>query len=253
MKQTKLLLVIFAFLLFTSNLWSQVRLVVVDNEIGVIMIANVSDNTVDISQHRLCFLFTYPVISDLQIDFGDPSNILPGGFIALSGVPIDANASDLAIYLPTGAFTDPDNMIDFMQYGSSGNGRESVAVEKGIWDAGTFVEGGGPYFFNGNPMTDFGAEFWFSDPPTGVNEIELANEINVYPNPSVDELNIISEESIIESYKIVNMLGEIVFEQSTIIPQKSIRLNLSSLNRGNYILYLNTSNGIATKKITLIK
>ena len=86
-----------------------------------------------------------------------------------------------------------------------------------------------------------------------VNEIDLVKDINIYPNPVVDELNIISDETIIESYKIVNMLGEIVLDQSIIIPQQNIRVNLSSLNRGNYILYLNTSEGIATKKVILVK
>ena len=142
-------------------------------------------------------------------------------------------------------------MLDFVQWGSAGNGRESVAVEKGIWAAGTFIEGPSPYFYFGNFLDEFGVEFWMS--VTGVNEIDLANEINVYPNPAVDELNIISDETIIESYKIVNMLGEVVLDQAVIIPQQNIRMNLSSLNRGNYILYLNTSEGIATKKVTLVK
>ena len=252
MKQTKLLLVIFAFLFFTSNLWAQVRLFVVDPSTGTIGIVNVSANTIDISEHRLCFLFTYPVIGSLQVISGDPANMPPAAALVFTGVPINANASDLAIYLPDGAFSDPDNMIDFMQYGSAGNGRESVAVEKGIWDEGTFVSNPGPFTFMGNILTDFGAEFWINN-PTGVNELDLVKDISTYPNPVVNELNIVSENSFVESVHVFNYEGKLVLTENFNSSQKSNKIDLSLLDNGNYILNLTTDKGITTKRISLVK
>ena len=252
MKQTKLFILIIAIISLALSSEAQVRLLTVDPETGTVGLKNFGDIEVDISSHRLCHIFVYPVISSLTIVSGNPSSLAAGETLIVTGVELIAAASDLGFYLPTGAFSDPNNMLDFTQWGSSGNGRESVAVSKGIWEAGTFISDPAPYEYIGNGQDQFGVEFWvtFVD---NVNEFDLGNKIATYPNPVFEELNIRSEEPIIESYRIVNMLGKIVFEQSTIIPQQNIRMNLSALERGNYILYLNTSKGIATKKITLVR
>ena len=41
-------------------------------------------------------------------------------------------------------------MVDFMQYGDFGQGRENVAEAAGLWVAGTFLEGSGPWMYTGN-------------------------------------------------------------------------------------------------------
>jgi len=49
---------------------------------------------------------------------------------------------------------------------SPGNGRESVAVAKGIWGTGDFVDAAGPYSYVGNG-TDTGVAFW-----TGITALD---------------------------------------------------------------------------------
>lgn len=51
---------------------------------------------------------------------------------------LNTNSSDLSLYLD-GNFTSPSSMIDFVQWGDGGNGRESVAVTAGMWREGDFV------------------------------------------------------------------------------------------------------------------
>ena len=79
---------------------------------------------------------------------------------------MDDAGADLGLYLPVvnatnsnADFADSEMMIDFTQWGSSGNGRESVAVTKGIWSAGDFVFRSDFYNYIGDGEQN-GVEFW---------------------------------------------------------------------------------------------
>ncbi|MEO1098669.1 MAG: hypothetical protein AAFX57_13095, partial [Bacteroidota bacterium] len=63
-------------------------------------------------------------------------------------VTLDDASSDVGFY-STNTFGSSDALTDFMQYGDSGIGRESVADDKGIWIPGDFVNGVGPYSYTG--------------------------------------------------------------------------------------------------------
>ncbi len=76
-------------------------------------------------------------MNDLNIISGS-LNIPPGGILAVSGFPLDNSAADLGLY-ETNSFGSAGAMRDFVQWGSGGNGRESLAVGKGIWTAGDFI------------------------------------------------------------------------------------------------------------------
>ncbi|MGH1365068.1 MAG: hypothetical protein ACRBF0_16010 [Calditrichia bacterium] len=98
---------------------------------------NFGATAVDVSEWQWCARFIYGKISEANILSGTLI-IPPGGILALGGLSLNETASDIAIYR-NNEFANPDAMVDFMQYGSSGNGRESIAVAKGIWNAGEFV------------------------------------------------------------------------------------------------------------------
>ncbi|MCZ6681194.1 MAG: T9SS type A sorting domain-containing protein [Candidatus Poribacteria bacterium] len=116
---------------------AQVMLTEVDYHNDVIEIVNMGASTVDISNWVLCSLFTYPSISSLTVVEGS-TNLEPGGIVVLSGFALNDAGADLGLY-DSRNFTSPAAMQSFVQWGSGGNGRESVAVQKGIWAAGEFV------------------------------------------------------------------------------------------------------------------
>jgi len=158
-------------LLCVSNSYSQVRLIAVDPLTQNITIENFGSSEVDISKYRFCSHLTYT--ADLDTD-GDVTIV--SGDLQLSQnetvtlnwsttMGLDVDGRDLGLYLPGPLFVgfdDPDQMVDFMQYLGSfsvPSGRENVAVVKGIWTSGAFVNANGPYTYNGNG-TDIGVGFW---------------------------------------------------------------------------------------------
>lgn len=158
-------------ILCISSSYSQVRLTAVDPVTQNITIQNFANTEVDISGYRLCSHLTYTS----GIDVDATVSIIAGDLVLsqneavtinwTTSTGLDVDGRDLGLYLPGPLFVgfdDPDLMVDFMQYLGSfsvPSGRENVAVAKGIWTAGNFVNANGPYTYNGNG-TDFGVSFW---------------------------------------------------------------------------------------------
>lgn len=113
----------------------------------LIELKNIGTASGDIGGWWLCYRFEY---------YDIPASVLiePGAMLVVHlGVAgdntstdvyiqfastLNTNSSDLNLYLD-GNFTNPSSMIDFVQWGSSGHGRESVAVTAGLWSDGDFV------------------------------------------------------------------------------------------------------------------
>lgn len=71
-----------------------------------------------------------------------------------------------------------------------------------------------------------------------------AFDFSIYPNPVKEVLNINTKEAL-EKIEVADLLGRIVLKQENV--SKSV--DLSSLNKGVYILKLTSEKGISTKKI----
>ena len=81
----------------------------------------------------------------------------------------------------------------------------------------------------------------------GINDVELNKiEAKIYPNPVIDNLNIEAKENIL-TLEVFDALGRKVI--STNPKQKSITLDVSNLEKGIYILKLQTENGIGSYKV----
>ncbi|MBV7335693.1 DUF11 domain-containing protein, partial [Chloroflexi bacterium TSY] len=130
-----------------------------------ITIKNFGTMEADISGYRLCSLFDYSVLPAETI-------LAPGTSIVVSSFVVEDTAADLGLYKDIGAFTDPSILIDFTQWGSDGNGRESVAAAKGIWTAGNFIRGPAPFDFIGDG-SQYGRIFW-----TAAFEPKLQKEVD---------------------------------------------------------------------------
>jgi len=72
------------------------------------------------------------------------------------------------------------------------------------------------------------------------------NEVNVFPNPTSDFINIKSNE-IIKSIKLYDIKGSLIKSENS--SDKTLKLDVSSLPKGNYIISTETESGIETKKI----
>ena len=146
---------------------AQIRIIEVEPSSNTIIIKNFGGSTVDISTYRLCALFKYTsnLTSGITVNSGS-MNLTAGSeveFIAPGGASSSwgnlTSNSDLGLYEASGSFGSTTAMIDFVQWGSGGHGRESVANSKGIWTSGEFVSGDEPYSYIGNGSEN-GASFW---------------------------------------------------------------------------------------------
>jgi len=134
-----------------------IRIVALDPVLHQITLKNFDSSTIDISGLRVSSEFRYETISNLPLINGSFS-LTGNGTVTFEWLLTDEDA-DLSLYVPTGIFSDALNMLDFMQWGSAGNGRESVAVVKGIWTQGDFILGPGPYNYTGDGLQN-GLSFW---------------------------------------------------------------------------------------------
>ena len=91
---------------------------------------------------------------------------------------------------------------------------------------------------------------------TSIHEINLPEQINVYPNPSDGELTIEIPEDLDRSIlklRLVSMLGSEVKLPSLISSGNKYVVDLHDYAKGIYFLRIEYNGDVVTKKISLIK
>lgn len=246
----KSILLTIAALFSASFLFSQgcIRITAVDPISNSITITNTTGNTIDISDYRMCSLFSYSndITNGTTVITGDPSAIPDGGDLVIEW-PINDGAADVALYLPSGSFSDPSAIVDFMQYGASGLGREDEASEAGLWTAGTFVENNGPMIWIGT-CSDHSAGNWVSTDLDEISEIDFT----LSPNPVSDELtvDISSFSSGLIEMIVYDLSGKIVLHETSQIVNGQLKISTQNWESGTYIFRLNYgNNNFALKKL----
>ncbi len=168
---------------------AQLKLNYVNPATNEITIKNFGATSVDITTYRFCALFEYAniAIGNVTIVNGD-LNLSADEEVTLAwnaGSGFNTSASDLGLFLPTGAFSSAASMVDFMQYGAAGQGRENVANTAGLWTAGQFLTGTGPWYYIGDGSAS-GLSQWSDQPPLiGPNMDVRINELDP-DQPSTD-------------------------------------------------------------------
>ena len=238
---------------------SQIRFSKVDPSASTITIKNFGSGTIDISNYRLCALFQYTNsgLTPLTIVNGS-LNLAPDSSVELSGFMLLSSASDLGLYLASGGFGDTSAMVDFLQWGSAGNGRESVANSKGIWNSGDFLNVTGPFFYNGDGGAD-GLNTWSNTSnSTGIfdNLIDKGS-ITVSPNPFTTSTSLRFEFA--QNYApgsisltMIDLFGRIVKNKTPLSLDGKMVINRNNLTPGVY--FLNVFHGqrvIALKKLVI--
>ncbi len=80
---------------------------------------------------------------------------------------------------------------------------------------------------------------------SSLDEIDIDNKVEVYPNPSSKEIYI-NSQYIINSIEILNSLGQRVYREKINTTNKTI--DISALNKGIYIIELKTEKGVIHRK-----
>lgn len=149
-----------------SQALADVRMVEVDTSANTLRLKNFGGTSENVSSYWLCSLFNYANLGGLPI-FEGSLNLDPGGELLVGWSQINTFDRDLGLYRTSG-FSSASAMVDFVQWGSGGHGRELVAVSKGIWGFGDFVGGPSPYGYIGDG-TQTGVAFWSANLPLQVD------------------------------------------------------------------------------------
>lgn len=138
-KGLRLLLVLgFVFTLAAQFGLAQVIITEVDPSTGMIEFHNTGDDAVDISSMFLCNRPAYTPVSGLELVSGDL--VIEGhGYTVVTWSAIAATDAELALYTAP-EYNNAEALVDYVAWGSAGHGREGVAVEAGLWNAGEFLE-----------------------------------------------------------------------------------------------------------------
>lgn len=103
---------------------------------------------------------------------------------------------------------------------------------------------GSDYKLTANLSTGIAGTYYFGTQTSlGINDYELENSISIYPNPTVSILNIKVDnlEDMPESYKVYNMLGQILIDNK-INNTGDLTIDTSSFSNGMYFIKISKSN-----------
>lgn len=138
---------------------SIIRVSMVNTSTNEVTLTNLGNTATNIGEYFFCLgPGTYRQISDLS---EASTTIAPNETLTVVYNLIDAAGDGLSIFT-SGVFSssDPEILIDYVQWGAANQPRVNQAVEAGRWnDAGAFIETNTTYSFNGQ-AAQFGVSFW---------------------------------------------------------------------------------------------
>jgi|GEM_PF-329551 len=94
---------------------------------------------------------------------------------------------------------------------------------------------------------------------TGINEIKSnLSELNIYPNPSANEVKISfnlteNTHTVIEIMDITGRIVKTVLNEKIAIGSSTRTVNVSNLDNGNYIVRINTDGHMVQQKLSIIR
>ncbi|NCO64076.1 MAG: T9SS type A sorting domain-containing protein [Flavobacteriales bacterium] len=231
---------------FSLSVKSQIRIVEVDPSTDNVKIHNYGSTAVNLTNYWFCSQVVYGSLGSMTVVSGS-LNLAPSADVIVTSSVNLATSADLGLY-NSSTFGSTTAMTDFTQWGGSfvfPNGRENVAVSKGIWTSGTFINKTPPYVYTGNGMQN-GAQFWGS--VLSATDFELGSNFNVYPNPSTTNLNIVFKNRITNGLlEVYDMLGKRTM--SYIINSENFsNINVSNLKSGLYLVKVTFEGSTETKR-----
>lgn len=236
--KARIFLSLFLYLFCLTPFYSQIRLVRVDPSNENVTIKNFGGSSVDISDYKLCIFPAYPQLSSLSIVSGSLNLGANQEVTVVSSANLVDAGGELGLYIDTFDFSNSSNIVDYVQWISSGNTRENVAVGASIWGAGTTIPNtvSPPYQYNGNGSTDNGFSFWGS---TLSSEGFSQALFSMYPNPAQTELNLDLSANVGNAkIKVYSTLGKEIF--NTEVSSNRSVVNVSNWLPGIYLVRLSS-------------
>jgi len=236
-------------MLTTQNAQAQnIRLLEVNPATDEITLKNFGSSAQNVGSWWVCSLFVYQQINNLNITSGNMM-MMPNDEITLTGFSLNDSSSDLGLY-NSSSFSSSTAMQDFVQWGAGGQGRENVAVAKGIWTAGDFLSSTGPFVYQGDG-TQNGLGFWTT---LSLDEFLNASQIVLYPNPteSIITLENLSQHDI-SGIEVFDTFGRKIDTFSNLNIVDKTQLDLSGLTSGMYIFKVFDENQSFTTQKIIIK
>ncbi len=233
------LMLVIATFCFT-NLTAQVRILKLDPSTNSVTLKNFGASNVPISDYWFCNFPSYAQVSAMtavtSLDPGEEVNIG-------SAINFAVADGEFGLYT-TNSFSSSAAMLDYVQWGSAGHQRESVAVGAAVWDAGTFVSVAPPYEYTGDG-TQNGVANWST---LGIDDFDAVNTITLYPNPTNSVLNIQIQNVVSNgAIEIYDMLGKQIFNQ-TITSNNVSQIDVTNWNNGLYLIKISSEDSVETKR-----
>lgn len=157
-------LLLFSILISSLAIQAQVVINELDGSANRVEIKNLGQNPVNVSSYFLCTWPQYNTLGSLTLESG---NLLLGAgeLLVVTGHPFNENDGELGLYL-NASFGSSSSIIDYVEWGSTGHTRSSVAVSANIWTSTDFVAAppaGTSLMYDGSGNT---SAHWFNGTPT---------------------------------------------------------------------------------------
>jgi hypothetical protein len=233
------------------------------NEVGVngwIEIINNTDQTVDISSYWVCNRPSYAILSSLNVECGS-MNLAPGDIVVVSGFSgLDVVDGELALF-NSNSFGSSTAIVSYMEWGSSGHGRSSVAIDAGLWTVGRELPAPTASsslqrdieLVNGESAFTL-ADQTFCEVNSGVSStrgLEELQGVSVYPNPASDFIQV-SIEGVDSQEKVIrlfNTVGQLIENRPVSGLSSTSQIDISLLPSGTYSLQVVSGNAATTRRI----
>lgn len=241
-KKTILTLMFSVFTVIMAH--TQVRLKLVNPANGSVTLHNYGSGTVNVSTYWLCNFPNYNQLNSIPVTQGN-LNLAPGAEVTVtSSIGLSVADSEVGLY-NSSSFASSVAMQDYVQWGFAGHEREAVAVNKGIWTAGTFVSATPPLEYLGNGSQN-GAQFWGTT--LGIDEFENDLKFTIVPNPIEDILRLNFKRVVIDGrIDVYNILGRLMITKQ-LSTTETVQMDVSGFSQGMYLIKITADTGSQTRR-----
>jgi len=263
------------FPLRSSAQADRIRINEVDYEEQWVELFNAGTQTVDVSGMFLCTYPNYLPIGNLTVTMGNTS-MSPGDFLVVTWAPssnFTTTSGELGLYAAnTSDFGNAPSMFDYMEYGTDGHQRESVAVANLFWDSGAAIPlGPAGQSLSRNGVDVFGPSHWEATAPTPGMQNQVVTSIEdgsvpgdgfglsaAFPNPfsarTTFSLTVPRRQHV--TVEVFNLLGQRVrslFDGDLVPDQAHIFVfDAANLPQGLYVYRARGETIVSTRQVVLV-